>query len=327
MAIGSGLGGQIMTAEETTYGTGVTPDRAYEFLSESLERNNRTLVSNGIRSGTRNLRRGSKRVLVGHDGSGDINLEVTRTGFGRWFKHGMGGASTITQQAATAAYLQVHPLGDLTGRYQTVQKGVPQTDGTVKPFTFLGGKITSFELSGSVDEILQFTASMDFRSVTTATALASPTFSNAKVFHWGQAAITLNGVDVAAVTGHSISVNNNVNTERYYMGQAGLKSEPLPNDFPEVTGTLDAEFVSQATMYDAYAADTSLALVITYTGDNIASTYDEKLTITVPLIKLGGDTPKLSGPEVVTQSVPFEGLYDGTNAGMTISYMSTDTLI
>jgi hypothetical protein len=51
------------------------------------------------------------------------------------------------------AYLQTHPLTDSTGKFFTLQEGVPDLTGTVRPQTFKGGKITSAEFSCKVDEI------------------------------------------------------------------------------------------------------------------------------------------------------------------------------
>src|SRR5688572_17730135 len=111
----------LATAEEVTYGTPVAMTRWYEFLSENLERNNNIITSNGIRcGGTRNLRRGSRRVISSRSGGGDITLEVATTGFGRLFKHLLGGTPVITGGAPP--YNHVYPLGDLSGKSLCMQK-------------------------------------------------------------------------------------------------------------------------------------------------------------------------------------------------------------
>lgn len=324
---GSGLGAQIGVKAETTYGTPVTVDRFYEFVSESLERQNNVIQSAGLRAGSRNMRRGSRRVLATRQGGGDVVMEVATTGFGLWFNHMLGGTPSIAQQEATDAYLQTHAMGALAGKSLTVQKGVPQTDETSKPFTFHGCKIPSWQLQITKDGILQLTVTLDAEDVATDVALASPSYAATKVFHFGQGALTVDAVAVAAVTGATIAGDNKLKTDRYYLGNSGLKKEPLENDFPEITGTLDAEFVSQATFYDRFSADSAAALVLSFVGDTIEGAYDEELTITIPEVHFLGDTPKVSGPDVIVQAVPFEGAFDGTNAGITIEYQSSDTAI
>lgn len=326
MAVGSGLSGQIGTAVETVYGTVVTPDKFYQFLNESLERQQTTLQSQGIGGGAiRQLRR--RGIISARMGAGDIAMEVATTGFGRWFNWMLGGTSTIAQQAATPAWKQTHQIGDLLGKSLTIQKGVPQTDGTVKPFTFEGSKCTAWEFSISVDQILQLSVSVDAEDVNTSTALAVASYTTPKLFHFMQGSLTVGGSAVASVTNATVGGTNNLKVDRFYLGSSGLKKEPIDNDFPTIQGTLDTEFVNQATFYDRFTGDTAAALVLDFEGDTISGIYKEKLTITVPEVRFEGDTPKIGGPEVVVQNVPFSGFYDGTNAGCKIEYTSTDTAI
>lgn len=327
MASGSGLNTQFGFVAETVYGTPVTVTRFQEILSESLERKNQTITSNGLRNATRNLRRGSRRVLTASDGSGDVNFEVATTGFGLLFNHMLGGTSSCVQQAATTAWLQTHSLGDLGGKSLTLQKGVAQTDGTVKPFTFHGSKVTGWEFSISVDQILQLSASFDAEDVDTTTALATASYAASNLFHFKQGTLSVGGSAVAQVTDASVTGTNNLKTDRYYLGSAGLKKEPIDNDYPEIGGTLTAEFVDLTTFHDRFVADTAAALVLEFTGALIAATHYEKLTITIPQVRFEGETPKVGGPEVIVQNVPFVGLYDGSAAGITIAYMSTDVAI
>lgn len=261
-------------------------------------------------------------------GSGDIVMEVANKGFGRWFKHLLGGTATIAQQAATAAYLQTHTLGTLAGKSMTVQKGIEEADGTVKPFTFHGCKILSGVFSITVDQILQLTVSLDAEDVDTSTGLASASYaSGLKQFHFKQGTLKVAGSSVASVLSAEVGITNNLKTDRFYLGSAGLKKEPQDNDFPEIAGTLSAEFIDQTVFYDRFVSDASVALVLEFVGDNIASTYDELVRITVPEIRFEGETPKVGGPDVVVMDVPWSGHYDGTNAGVKVEYMSTDTAV
>lgn len=323
----SGLKTQFGYVAESTYGTPVTVTRFAEILSESLERRNQTINSNGLRNATRNLRRGSRRVLSANDGGGDVNFEVATTGFGLLFNHMLGGTSTIAQQAATPAYLQTHQLGDLTGKSLTMQKGVSQTDGTVKPFTFHGCKILGWEFSISVDQILQLRTTVDAEDVETSTALATATYPTSSLFHFKQGTLSVGGSSVAQVTDASVSGTNNLKTDRFYLGSNGLKKEPLDSDYPEIGGSLTAEFVDLTTFHDRFAADSAASLELEFVGAVISGAESETLTITVPEVRFEGETPKVSGPEVNVQNVPFVGLFDGTNAGVKIEYKSTDTTI
>lgn len=323
----SGLQTQFGLKAETTYGTPVVVDRFYEILNESLERRNQTITSNGLRNAARNLRRGSRRVLTASDGGGDVNFEVATTGFGVLFNHMLGGTSTIAQQGATPAWLQTHTLGDLEGKSLTLQKGVSQTDGTVKPFTFHGCKVLGWEFSISVDQILQLRCTFDAEDVDTSTGLATASYPTSNLFHFKQGTLSVEGSSVAQVTDASVNGTNNLKVDRFYLGSNGLKKEPLDNDYPEVGGSLTAEFVDLTTFHDRFAADSAAELELEFVGAVIDGAESETLTITVPEVRFEGETPKVSGPEVNVQNIPFVGLFDGTNAGTTIEYKSTDTAI
>src|SRR5438477_945500 len=89
MAPPTGLSAQLMTGEETTYGTPVTPDRAYEFRDEKLQMDIGRIESKALRAGTRIVR--SDRWAPGKRSvGGEITMELANKSFGRWFKHSFG---------------------------------------------------------------------------------------------------------------------------------------------------------------------------------------------------------------------------------------------
>jgi hypothetical protein len=88
-----------------------------------------------------------------------------------------------------------------------------------------------------------------------------------------------------------------------------------------VDGALSAEFISAATFYDRFAADTAATLSLVFTSGT------SSLTIAVPEVRFTGGTPTVGGPDVIVADVPFEGQYDGTNAGITITYVTADAAV
>lgn len=328
MGVAVGLNSYLGCGEESTWNTGVTPDRFFEFVSEGLERNQKVIQSNGIRAGSRNLRRGARRVLSARSGKGSIDLEVATTSFGRIFKHILGGTPTIAQQASTIAYLHTYAMGSLQGKGLTWQKVVRDSaSNVITPLTFTGCKIASAEFSNSVDNMLMCKLDVIAADVLTSTSAASLSYpSVSKLFNFSQGVIKFNNVAVGNIKNWTCKIDNKLKDDRYFIGQAGVQAEPADAaDFPEVTGKLAIEFINQATAYDVFAADTGVSLDIIYTGANIASTYYETFQLTVPEIHLLGDTPKIGGPDLVTLDVGYEGASTGSSAGATISYMTTDT--
>lgn len=326
--VATGLNTIIGTGVESTYGTPVAVDRFYEFTSESIGRNNNILQSNGIRAGARNLRRGAKRSLSTHDASGSIEMEVATKGFSRWFQHILGSTPTVVQQGATPAYLHTHALASTQGKSLTILKSLRQGDSTeVETFRYHGCKITSAEFSISAGEILTLSIDVDAEDEDTVTAMPTATFLDAPVFHFKQGVLKVDGSSVAAVTSASVSVENPMQTDRYYLGSAGLKAEPRENDFPAVSGSLSAEFLSPTVFYDRFVADSAAALILEFEGATISGAYKETLRITVPEVHFTGETPKVGGPDIVALDVPYEAAAVGSTAGTTIEYISTDTAV
>lgn len=306
-------------AEETVaWGTPAVVSRFYEFLSETLERRQNVQQSNAIRCGNAGyLRRGSRRSLSTYDGGGDLTMEVATSGFGVWFKHLLGAVATT----GTGPYTHTFTMGSLLDKGLTVAKTLRDSASTeIETFTFSGGKILSGTFSITTDQLLQLAVSLDFKDVSTAIAAAAASFSNVTPFSFHQGTLSIDGSTAANVTSATVTVTNALKTDSYYLGSGGTKGQQVENDFRAVTGSFDAEFASSV-YYDLFAADTAAELVLEFVGDTPAS---ETLTITVPEIHVTGETPKVGGPDVVVQAVPWEGAYDGTNSGIEIVYKTAD---
>lgn len=326
-----GLLTSLGTAEQVAYATPVTPDRWYEFTSEGLERQKNVIQSNGLRSGPIHTRRSSRRVVASEWAQGPFTVEVPTSGFGRLLKHAIGGTPTIVQEGATTAWRQTHAYGSNVGKYLTLQKVLRDgANATVQQFTHVGAKITAVEFSISVDQLLMATFETDSRQEEISTAVAAPSYLSNKPFHFKQASVlTLAGASAVKVTDASIRVERPQKTDNFYIGSSGFKSEPTENDFPVITGSLTAEFDAdnKTRLYDAFAADTAVALVLTFEGATISGAFKETISFSVPAIHLTGETPKVGGPDAVTVTTPFEGAWDGTTSDITVSYTSTDLSI
>ncbi|MDP8961489.1 MAG: phage tail tube protein [Actinomycetota bacterium] len=325
-----GLTTALGVAKETTYGTPVAPSRWYEITEEGIERQRELVQSNGLRSQTRNLRRGSRRVETQRWAEGGVTLELPNKGLGLLLENLLGKTAVITQPDAVGfptVYLHTYELGSPVGKSLTVQKQLRDADNVlVDKLTMHGGKIVDWTFSVATGEIGTLEASFDFEDIDKTTAAGAPTYPDPiSNFHFGQASLYKAGASLAKVTEASVEGANNLKTDSFFLGTGGLKGEPFPNDFPEVSGSLTAEFDSLATYYDAFADDTAFELRLEFVGDNIAGTYDYFLKIILPECHFTGGTPVVSGPDVVTPEVPFEAAHDGTNPGVRILYQTTDS--
>lgn len=342
MAAGGGIAAQAGFAGESTVGTAVVVDHFYEFNSETVAYVKGILQGQGLHAGGQYDRAG-RRVVSTVGAKGDITMDHATKKMNLLWKHILGSTPTFTQQGATTAYLAVHQPGSTDGMSLTYQKGVPQTNGTVQPFTFNGGKVESFQFSVTDQQIAQLMLSLDFWNVATGTALASASYpAGNEVFNFSQATIKLGGtastsagvVSIAGGTtattlfkGFTLSGTHPKADARFGLGNAGVKKEQIENGWRSLTGNLDGEFTSRTEIFDLMLADTTTAMQITFTGSTIASTYHNTLDIILPAVKFDTASIAVPGPDIIPQAVPFAVLDDGTNAVVQVSVTSTDSAV
>lgn len=339
MATGSGLDAQIGFVAESAWGTPVTVTRFIEFNSESLEMTPTFLEPTGLRVGTKYKRvsriRQSRKTV-----SGDVEFDLATKGMGLLLKHALASTVTTPTLVAGSAYKQIHTPGDFRGLGMTVQVGRPEpSTGTVRPHTFAGCKITGWEFSISDGETPKLKLSFDGRSEATATALATPSYlTGTTVFDFSQATLKLGGTATTASGETTISGGVTVATviktlsvagkapmatERFGLGNAGLKNEPLENDTPMVTGTLGAEF-NKTELYDLFANNTTTALQFDLTGAAIGAN-NFLFSIILSAIKLKKAAPTVTGPDIVQMSTDFEVYSDETNPVIQIKIVSDES--
>lgn len=340
MPTGTGLDAQLMVKLETAYGTPVTTDKAYEFNSEGLAWEPTWLEPSGLRVGTK-FKRASRLVQSRQTVSGSIELEHATRLMGTLWKLALGSSVTTPTLVLGSAYKQVHTPGDFLGKSATIQVGRPEPSGTVRPHTYAGCKVAGWEFSCSDGEYATLSLDIEGRSESTATALATASYvAGAEVFNFSQVTVLkLGGTATTAagettiasgttvpgvVTGITISGENPMATERYGLGNAGLKNEPLENDIPTVTGTLSAEW-DRTTFYDLFKANTTTALELKFEGSVISGTDKNTLSFILPAVKFKNVAPSVDGPDVIQADVDFEAYSDETNPVIQVKLISADS--
>lgn len=344
MATGSGLDAQIGIAPETTWGVGVTPTRFLEFVSESMNMTPEWLEPASLRAGQKHKRvkrvRQSRRSV-----GGDIVVEHATLGMGLLWKHALGSAiSAPTQLGGTTAYEAVISPGDFWGLGLTVQVGRPEPGtGVTQAFTYSGCKVTAWEFSVRDQETPQLTLTLDGKDESVVVALATPTYlAGSSAFDFSQATLrfggtatrnagltTVAGGTAAATIINEITIAGEVPmaTERFGLGNAGLKGQQIENDIPTITGSLGAEF-NRAELYDAFAGNVTQAIELELVGATIgAGPHNERLVITLPACKIKGASPQVGGPDIITMSSDFEAYHDETNPPIQVRLVSSGTTL
>lgn len=351
MAIGSGLAAQLGMVQEATPGTALTATHFYEFTSETINLKKMILQGQGLRAG-QTYGRASRRAYTQRDLTGGIVMDFPSKGGGFLLQQCLGSfnaGATPTAVGGTAAYLQTHLPGSNWGKSFTIQKGAPDSAGTVHALNYPGCKVTDWTLDCKVGGILTLNMNIDgYDEVLDTPALATPSYiASSGVFNFSQGTLkqggtvstTANvtsvagGANAATVTGFQLKGKRPMADKRYFYGSGGIKAEQIENGYQDITGQIDVEFASTSAWYTAFAADTSQALELKFVGPLAGVTYFHTLDVILPCVFLEGDSPNIAGPDVLKCTVPFTVLDAQVGTGTTaqpvaqFQYTSTDTAI
>lgn len=356
MPFAGGLGASIGIGAESTWGTQVAPDRWYEWLDASPQLNPTYVDGMGIKVGQA-YKRASRTVITRTDVNGDVTFEhpdrgfdsATGKGMGLWWKHAIGASSGPTVIATTAFRTIITPSASgKVGLGLSLQMGWPEAGTqTVKPYTYRGTKITGWEFTCSDGSLAQVKFSIDAVAEDRATGLTAPTFptsaqqlfnfADASIFTLGGTASTsaglttvASGVQVASIIkGITITGTTPLDDARYGLGNAGVKAQQYDNGIATITGSLDAEFTSQAELYNLFANNTTTVLDLSFRHGDAGSGNPYELRFTLPAVKFKTGQVKPSGPALLSQTIGFEAYDDGsgTNPVIQVLLVSKDTTI
>jgi hypothetical protein len=170
MSIGSGLAGSVGIGTEGAYGTVATFSRFHDVQKADLKEVPNFVQGGGLTAGQL-AQSGLRRVKTSTSVAGTIEKEVGTKGEGLLLTHLFGSAGAPVQQAATTAYLQTRAIADNVGKFMSVQTGIPDRSGTVRPYTALGCKVTQAEFSCGMNELLKVTYTIDGQQLVETEAL------------------------------------------------------------------------------------------------------------------------------------------------------------
>jgi hypothetical protein len=281
------------------------------------------------------------RFSVNRKGAeGSVTLEPLTRGFASWLAYMLGQVAS-TGPVETAAYTHTGTINNLTGKNLTVQVLRPDETDTLKPWTYEGGKVTSFEFSNSVDQTLRCTIGMDFElesnpdspsapyTGTVLTALA-PSPAGSSIFVWDQGTIKVAGTayDISEIT---IGVDNALNADRYFIRQGASKKEPIQDGKREITWSFTTTYadnnfwekVSSATVAGSYATLQAKWIGLIAIPGTTTPIFPS-ITIDIPVARFDEGGPNVDGDGMLEQTFSGVGLYDGTTSPITVTYVSQD---
>jgi hypothetical protein len=323
------LGGKA----ESTYGTPVTVDRFWPFISFDM------VPDYGVVSASDEIRAGSLVERVDQDdpyiigGAGSLEMYVQTKGFGIWLSHALGSAAigTITDSNYTQTFL-LSATGK-TGKSMTLQDAHPfNAVGTAQPLTWHGCKVLSVELSCDEEGYVKAAFELDSEDVDTSTSLAVASYPSIAVgaarFPWRTSTVTVDGAQLD-VTTWRVKIAWPMNTDRRYVRGSALKKEPTVTGKATIEWELEADFAS-LDQYNLVAAasitDRVAPIVITCDGVvALAGATVPQLKVTLPAARFDKALPPLSGEAPLMQALSGVGLDNDVDEPVTITYRTTDS--
>lgn len=339
--MGTLLDGQVGFKKESTFATGVTVTKFLEPMADgsSHKPDAMPINGNGLRVSSRFQR--SARILPGR-GKGDLSLKCSlqSLGFGALFELCVG--TSVSTNVSGATYQQKHTPA-ITGTVlpsATLQFGTPRADssGTVAAHTYAGCVVKSYELDFPLDDIP--TLSVDFwaSSYTSATGLATASYSSSPTLYSTVAATTKLGgtytvptttalavtssmTTVTNVRAWTLSVDNGIN-ERPRLGGWQVPTVGKPTATLKITQDSDA-----ATLETAYLAQTTNPFFAQVTGAAL-STGNETFEVLVPACYITDhDFAQMTNGEGPIPSITLQASDNLTDAVFYVTQRTSDAAL
>lgn len=300
MSTPAGLGGQFGYISETTTGTLVTVDTFLPVNSAPIKEEIENLDSEGIRAGrliTAAWKQGFRTV------SGTVEMELWNTDIATLFRHMFGAVSTATNGAQ---WDYTYTPADLTGESMTIQTGIPDITGTVRPFTFAGSKVASWTLTAEAESLVMLSLDIVAMTATNGVTLETASYDAALApFVFTEGSLSIAGSTNNVVQSFELTGDNGI-TERPRLGSE-YSREYLQNGFREFTGTITADF-EDLTQYNRFLDGDEASLI--FNLDN----GTETLVITMN-VRFDGETPELAGVELIEEPIAFKAVSATNDAG------------
>lgn len=285
------MAGQVGWKSESVWGTGVTVDTFMPVLNAGIEIDEGYLRSNGIRAGryTRSPARLGARTV-----SGAVEMELPNLSIAALLKHCLGGVATT----GTGPYTHTITPATNVSKSLTLQVGVEDAGGTVRPFTASGTKVSGFEISCTVGELARLSFDWTAKDIVTSTGLASASYAaGLQPFTFIEGSVTVNGSSVASARAATFAVNKNLKTDRHVIGSRYIR-EQLHEDKYDITTEITADF-DDLTLFALGVAGTQVGSVLTFNNGT------ETLTITCSG-QVVGEPPSLSTVGVEEQTIRLD---------------------
>jgi len=315
MAVGDnykeGLDSYVSIAKETTFGTYVTGTAAYEALSSSINMSRNSQKIEGMFKNRGSL----KRVLLDKNTAGTIEGELYPDEGTLLIINAMGGGIT-TASLSASSFTHSVAAGAMDITSGAMSLSVTERKGDSHMFAYVGGRVNSLKISGSVGETIKMSADLIFKDGTTsandvATSLSVSaqlpyTFVDGS-YRYGGAEDSLTVAAVEKIQSFELTINNNLKPED---GRA--LGSAVPSVIPVASRSVELSITQRfdtTTAIDRHLSATVGSVQIRFDGSTIgadAAVYSMVFTMPKVYQNSGGD-PEIGGRD---ETLKVESSYD-----------------
>lgn len=328
---------QIGIKKETTFNTPVTVDRFYPYLDGTeADWDTRQRQGQSVFVAQKRGMRGDRRVLPIGQGVITLKTELASRQGGVLLDLATG-VSTVTAITGGAQQNFTTSITGTTLSSATIQVGKVRNDGTVDAETYSGCTAVSFEIECPEDGILTISVTFDARNFTTATGLATASYTaGAFLFDHSQGAAFVGGAVVVPTTillgtvatpfanfrSWKLAVDQNADIGRWVVG--GRNQPTVGMAPPTFSGT--AEY-NDLTLRTAYLAGTSLPVAINHTTTEVVGAGFSQLQLLIPQLFLASPVLPPVSMETSTVNVTGTCTFNGTNELWYLAMRTADTAL
>lgn len=232
-------------------------------------------------------------------------------------------ASVVADNVVVTVFSNAFTISDTLPASLTLEKQTDATLATGQIFTYDGAHVNSMDFNMETNSILKVNMNILAKDETVGDAVTAPVQLSTPHILFSQPVVLLNSVDITAkIPTLNFTVNKVLAEDRYRLGDRTRK-EPTPGGKIEVTGSMTVEY-DASTLYNLFRNNTSVPLVITFTGTDIKTGFAYSYVITMPAVKLIGGTPKIADPSIILQEIPFEAYAtDSTTREVSMTMVNT----
>lgn len=305
MTVALGSNAVVKFCQEQVWGT--TPAAPAKVYGLNLRNESLGSTKNLFQSETIN----QHRSVVGlGDGNlavaGNIVTDLFPEGLEVLLRHLLGNPTVATTGSGPYTHIMKGAAGYLEGL--SIEKGFVNI---TQYFKYSGCRINSMNINLVQEGFHEVTFDFIGKEETLATATqidGSPVYGNKNGYTGYQCVVSTdhasagNFVALGNVVSGSISINNNVETDKYVLGSSA-RASALPGK-RECKGDFTV-FFEDAALYNVYKTGVECAIKFVFT--NVTG---QTLTILFPVVKLGGEAPKIASAGGVNLPLNFQARRD-----------------